>query len=55
LPVPDGINRADLVNGALEVEMDVTVTNTNSLCGPTPDGVGRFTAVYALSPEIEFD
>jgi hypothetical protein len=53
LPIPGGVNRADLVGETLEVEVDVIVTNSNSLCGPTPDGVGRFSAVSELDPAIE--
>jgi hypothetical protein len=55
LPVPGGPNRADLVFGTIEVEVDLLVTNNNSLCGPTPDAVGLFSAVYELDAPIEFD
>jgi hypothetical protein len=55
LPIPGGVNRADPVDGGIDVEVDVIATNDNSLCGPTPEGVGRFTAFYDLNPTITID
>jgi hypothetical protein len=54
-------NDADLLNEgsggseAINADVDVTVTNNNSLCGPVPSGTGGFAGVYALDTAITFD
>jgi hypothetical protein len=55
LPIPGGHNRADLVDDTLEVDVDMIVTNSSSLCGPIPDGVGSPRAEYELNAHIRFD
>lgn len=52
LPVPGGVNRADFIDEAIDIEVDVLATNNNSLCGPTPSFIARFTAGYALDTAI---
>ncbi len=60
LPLSGGTNDADLLNEgsggseAINADVDVTVTNNNSLCGPVPSGVGGFAGVYNLDTAIEF-
>jgi hypothetical protein len=49
LPIPGGINRADPVDGGIDVAVDMIATNDNTLCGPTPEGVAHLTAFYDLS------
>jgi hypothetical protein len=54
-------NDADLLNEgsggseAINADVDVTVTNNNSLCGPVPSGTGGFAGVYDLDTAITFD
>jgi hypothetical protein len=62
LPITGGNDQADLLNEgsmgseAISANVDVTATNDNTLCGPTPSGVGNFTGVYDLgTTAVRFD
>jgi hypothetical protein len=54
LPIPGGVNRADFTEEGIDIEVDVLATNNNSLCGPTPSFIARFTAQYALDTDIDW-
>jgi hypothetical protein len=55
LPIPGGLNRADPIDGAIEIEVDMEASRSgSSLCGPT-SGVMRWTGTYELDPEITLD
>jgi hypothetical protein len=61
LPLAGGTNDADLLNEgsggseAINADVDVHVTNNNTLCGPVPSGTGGFAGVYDLDTAITFD
>jgi hypothetical protein len=61
LPLAGGTNDADLLNEgsggseAINADVDVTVTNNNSLCGPVPGGTAGLAAVYDLDTPVSFD
>jgi len=59
LPITGGINQANLLNEggatAIDANVDVAASRTgSSLCGPAT-GVGGFTGVYDLNPDVSFD
>jgi hypothetical protein len=59
LPISGGVNSANLLNEggatAIDANVDVNASRTGStLCGPAT-GVGGFTGVYDLNPDVSFD
>jgi hypothetical protein len=62
LPITGGNDQADLLNegsmgsDAISVNLDMIVTNDNTLCGPVPSGVANLTATYDLGGStVRFD
>ncbi len=61
LPLPGGSNDADLLNEgsggseAINADVDIHVSNNNSLCGPVPSGTAGLAAVYNLDAPVTFD
>jgi hypothetical protein len=60
LPFNHGANSANLLNEssgeeAIDMDWDIEIFNTNSLCGPVPSGSGGFAGVYELDTAVSFD